>query len=52
LKTTSGTTSRTDKQTKNEHLVAFHEPRLAGNEHWLAWNEQLASSVGVPGMTG
>jgi hypothetical protein len=42
---------RIKKQTIDENAVVLDEPRLAGNEHWLAGNEQLASSVGVPGTT-
>jgi hypothetical protein len=30
----------------------MNEPRLAGSEQWFAWNEQLASRVGVSGLSG
>jgi hypothetical protein len=43
--------SSSNKQTPDEHLVVTNERRLAGSEQWLAWNEQLASRVGVSGMT-
>jgi hypothetical protein len=39
------------KQTANEQSVALRERRPTGNEQWLAWNEQLASLVGVSLIT-